>query len=170
QSFTQCYIMNQSFVSTIIILLLCFIFFFFFFQAEDGIRDGHVTGVQTCALPISWAAPLGSDRRGGSQKNEPLISVPAVRHRRRHRTASGGAPLARAGGEIGADLQRPGSGRLGGEPGLLVGAGWHDRGEAGWGEGQHLPGDQETVPELSADRQREGGRAERALGHRLLGL
>src|SRR5207253_6889169 len=31
----------------------CFCFFFFFFQAEDGIRDGHVTGVQTCALPIS---------------------------------------------------------------------------------------------------------------------
>src|SRR5439155_12200250 len=29
--------------------------FFFFFQAEDGIRDGHVTGVQTCALPISFA-------------------------------------------------------------------------------------------------------------------
>src|SRR5436309_7027862 len=29
-------------------------FFFFFFQAEDGIRDFHVTGVQTCALPISW--------------------------------------------------------------------------------------------------------------------
>src|SRR6266536_2507452 len=27
-------------------------FFFFFFQAEDGIRDPLVTGVQTCALPI----------------------------------------------------------------------------------------------------------------------
>src|SRR5690348_17794300 len=27
-------------------------FVFFFFQAEDGIRDGRVTGVQTCALPI----------------------------------------------------------------------------------------------------------------------
>ena len=27
--------------------------FFFFFQAEDGIRDHCVTGVQTCALPIS---------------------------------------------------------------------------------------------------------------------
>src|SRR5690606_40628559 len=27
----------------------------FFFQAEDGIRDFHVTGVQTCALPISGA-------------------------------------------------------------------------------------------------------------------
>src|SRR5690625_7189541 len=32
----------------------CFIIMdYFFFQAEDGIRDGHVTGVQTCALPIS---------------------------------------------------------------------------------------------------------------------
>src|SRR5688572_32236759 len=30
-----------------------FFFFFFFFQAEDGIRDLTVTGVQTCALPIS---------------------------------------------------------------------------------------------------------------------
>src|SRR6266496_2368174 len=28
-------------------------FFFFFFQAEDGIRDLYVTGVQTCALPIT---------------------------------------------------------------------------------------------------------------------
>src|SRR5437763_11982266 len=33
-------------------LLLLFYFFFFFFQAEDGIRDTSVTGVQTCALPI----------------------------------------------------------------------------------------------------------------------
>src|SRR5260370_28141732 len=31
--------------------IFCF-FFFFFFQAEDGIRDSSVTGVQTCALPI----------------------------------------------------------------------------------------------------------------------
>ena len=30
-------------------------FVFFFFQAEDGIRDWSVTGVQTCALPISSA-------------------------------------------------------------------------------------------------------------------
>ena len=29
------------------------IYYFFFFQAEDGIRDTSVTGVQTCALPIS---------------------------------------------------------------------------------------------------------------------
>src|SRR5438309_7606644 len=32
--------------------------FFFFFQAEDGIRDGTVTGVQTCALPI-WSTDHG---------------------------------------------------------------------------------------------------------------
>src|SRR5262249_59890704 len=35
-------------------------FFFFFFQAEDGIRDWSVTGVQTCALPICLAASSGS--------------------------------------------------------------------------------------------------------------
>src|SRR5207253_3564821 len=36
----------------------------FFFQAEDGIRDGHVTGVQTCALPISvmYTSCPGSSR------------------------------------------------------------------------------------------------------------
>src|SRR2546426_6586551 len=38
--------------------------FFFFFQAEDGIRDYKVTGVQTCALPIFGAA--GSTGRGES--------------------------------------------------------------------------------------------------------
>src|SRR5215813_6985121 len=33
--------------------------FFFFFQAEDGIRDADVTGVQTCALPIfGWKDPF----------------------------------------------------------------------------------------------------------------
>ena len=33
-------------------MFCCFVFVFFF-QAEDGIRDDLVTGVQTCALPIS---------------------------------------------------------------------------------------------------------------------
>src|SRR5256885_11956311 len=36
--------------------------FLFFFQAEDGIRDYKVTGVQTCALPISWTLSSGRDR------------------------------------------------------------------------------------------------------------
>src|SRR5256885_13119351 len=37
----------------------------FFFQAEDGIRDYKVTGVQTCALPISAEAPHSCTRRQG---------------------------------------------------------------------------------------------------------
>src|SRR2546422_4794093 len=40
-----------------------FFFFFFFFQAEDGIRDVAVTGVQTCALPISLTAIRGERER-----------------------------------------------------------------------------------------------------------
>src|SRR5207253_3702299 len=42
---------------------------FFFFQAEDGIRDGHVTGVQTCALPIWLDRQL---RAGGWHASDPL--------------------------------------------------------------------------------------------------
>src|SRR2546429_3519103 len=34
--------------------VVCVVDYFFFFQAEDGIRDVAVTGVQTCALPISY--------------------------------------------------------------------------------------------------------------------
>src|SRR5438046_10698156 len=41
-------------------------FFFFFFQAEDGIRDWSVTGVQTCALPIYPLAPVRVQRRSRS--------------------------------------------------------------------------------------------------------
>src|SRR5215211_925407 len=37
---------------------------FFFFQAEDGIRDHCVTGVQTCALPISMSATIHSNAVG----------------------------------------------------------------------------------------------------------
>src|SRR5690606_364445 len=36
---------------------------YFFFQAEDGIRDFHVTGVQTCALPISGSRGVDMSRR-----------------------------------------------------------------------------------------------------------
>ena len=38
----------------LVCMCVCVYLFFFFFQAEDGIRDWSVTGVQTCALPI-WA-------------------------------------------------------------------------------------------------------------------
>src|SRR2546430_12482793 len=60
---------------------------FFFFQAEDGIRDLTVTGVQTCALPISWApifqkiAGAVSDI-GGSMSHAAIVArefgLPAV--------------------------------------------------------------------------------------------
>src|SRR5688572_32165562 len=46
--------------------IVFFFCLFFFFQAEDGIRDLTVTGVQTCALPISRGGPSGGDGgRGG---------------------------------------------------------------------------------------------------------
>src|SRR2546422_424487 len=44
---------------------------FFFFQAEDGIRDVAVTGVQTCALPISLVAPARREDRGRSSFSSP---------------------------------------------------------------------------------------------------
>src|SRR5258706_10359192 len=43
---------------------ICVILFFFFFQAEDGIRDWSVTGVQTCALPISRKRRQERERDG----------------------------------------------------------------------------------------------------------
>src|SRR5688572_31751598 len=50
----------------------CFMLCFFFFQAEDGIRDLTVTGVQTCALPILMAGVAevfrGLDVGGGCRR------------------------------------------------------------------------------------------------------
>src|SRR5688572_31928317 len=59
-------------------LVSCYIFVFFFFQAEDGIRDLTVTGVQTCALPISscptcwalsWCLPRSTSRSLRSEEH-----------------------------------------------------------------------------------------------------
>src|SRR5437762_4993057 len=58
---------------------------FFFFQAEDGIRDTSVTGVQTCALPISAPQPLPKELRSPpvSQAVEPVwdsvLHLPSLR-------------------------------------------------------------------------------------------
>src|SRR2546427_4968580 len=71
------------------LIFYCF-FFFFFFQAEDGIRDLTVTGVQTCALPIS-TVQRGREGAGGE-----LL-------RSRH----AGRPLARNGVRDGADDRVP---------------------------------------------------------------
>src|SRR5439155_22082087 len=78
--------------------------FLFFFQAEDGIRDGHVTGVQTCALPILqrscflapvWASRESRDCAGGfaaprrlpPHSNEQLSTVTFRRWARWNRLA-----------------------------------------------------------------------------------
>src|SRR5690349_7059008 len=56
------------------------LFLFFFFQAEDGIRDLYVTGVQTCALPISL------------RPRRPLRSAPRPRSGRTGRASARQAP------------------------------------------------------------------------------
>src|SRR5438874_4997525 len=105
-------------------VLLCFLFFFFFFfQAEDGIRDLYVTGVQTCALPIYLLRrqrqspraiglherrPAGRERhalegpRGGVREQARHLGRVEQRHlghaieeRRRERSEAGGAEGAR---------------------------------------------------------------------------
>src|SRR5690606_39539789 len=43
-------------------------------QAEDGIRDFHVTGVQTCALPISKMIWLSSEIRALSAGSRPIVA------------------------------------------------------------------------------------------------
>src|SRR2546422_11407966 len=67
--------------------------FFFFFQAEDGIRDVAVTGVQTCALPISG--------RGAGDGHQRLVPGHDPRHLRaglRRAVRVGALPHAGAGG------------------------------------------------------------------------
>src|SRR6478736_8538978 len=51
---------------------------FFFFQAEDGIRDLTVTGVQTCALPISLAEAMVSDVLHALRRSERIDKVIVV--------------------------------------------------------------------------------------------
>src|SRR6266496_3716052 len=50
-------------------------FFFFFFQAEDGIRDLYVTGVQTCALPICDRAERQIEQRRRDPRIDPLVRL-----------------------------------------------------------------------------------------------
>src|SRR5438093_2083859 len=62
-----------AFCNCVIFYMMMFIIFIFvfFFQAEDGIRDWSVTGVQTCALPICslaiWLTEGNSFRQSGHQ-------------------------------------------------------------------------------------------------------
>src|SRR5260370_39223919 len=83
-------------------LYLYVCFYFFFFQAEDGIRDSSVTGVQTCALPISEekiGKPVGSDLRAGIPSLPVVLGVersPELRKLFQNGTKMEGATLERA--------------------------------------------------------------------------
>src|SRR5215475_15262546 len=56
-------------------ITLLILLFFFFFQAEDGIRDFHVTGVQTCALPILvHGGPGGQAQVGYFELTQALVN------------------------------------------------------------------------------------------------
>src|SRR5690606_40414459 len=76
--------------------------FCFFFQAEDGIRDFHVTGVQTCALPISGPPQA----RSGAEAVRLLPELEADRSEaavqqsgsEAVRSASSSGPVVRSGG------------------------------------------------------------------------
>src|SRR2546427_2168409 len=59
--------------------------FFFFFQAEDGIRDLTVTGVQTCALPISLTLLNELSNCLSLERRTPLLSL--IDHRQVHDAA-----------------------------------------------------------------------------------
>src|SRR3989475_4696551 len=74
---------------------------FFFFQAEDGIRDLTVTGVQTCALPISLPARHAGDSAGCARPHRRLpepARAAADRWSAPHRAARAG-PLHGPGAE-----------------------------------------------------------------------
>src|SRR6266540_2203528 len=65
----------QFYEKTSVLVLRLTVFelhFFFFFQAEDGIRDRDVTGVQTCALPISRQGVLA----GAGRADAGLVHAP----------------------------------------------------------------------------------------------
>src|SRR5205823_8942402 len=62
--------------------VLVLFFFFFFFQAEDGIRDKLVTGVQTCALPISAPSRFVGENRRLLAPQQRIRALPERQDRR----------------------------------------------------------------------------------------
>src|SRR5205085_6387596 len=81
--------------------------FFFFFQAEDGIRDLTVTGVQTCALPISGDEELTH----GYPSSRPVWAPTATSLDRR--TWSRSRPAAAAKASAAGPSGRPAPGEIG---------------------------------------------------------
>src|SRR5256885_8666275 len=80
------------FVILLFYISLCVFVFFFFFQAEDGIRDYKVTGVQTCALPISTRLSTSSGRQPPPSRVSSAPTrgrIPAARAALKNRGAPG---------------------------------------------------------------------------------
>src|SRR2546430_11118645 len=80
------------------------ILFFFFFQAEDGIRDLTVTGVQTCALPIAREQPVDSPARGVHRTHARHVRPdrpPLGRRLSKDYSSAGSAGATRPGGGFG---------------------------------------------------------------------
>src|SRR5215467_646099 len=137
-------------ISQVTILIVCYFFllrkrecmsFVFFFQAEDGIRDYKVTGVQTCALPISRArrptsrgvSGLQARHRGASRAHRQCrprdrraapgelgpVSRRAPREARRAARAAGLVAASDAAGAVGEPRECPLAGRgVGRAPGV----------------------------------------------------
>src|SRR5260370_1040057 len=97
----------------------------FFFQAEDGIRDSSVTGVQTCALPISGglgtpAAQPPAERAAGGEPGAAGPPVPGVHDGVAVGVDAGAGGAVELLGRVGAFDDPVLSGRAGGVPGLCV--------------------------------------------------
>src|SRR5256885_11269144 len=105
----------------------------FFFQAEDGIRDYKVTGVQTCALPICAGLPF--------------LGVSGLGRGGFGRWCAGGA-FGRCSSPIQRSIQR-----------LLPAHGGEKNGQAGGGAGHAQGGEEGDAPQARAHGQQAGGQA-----------
>src|SRR5207245_5934752 len=66
------------YIYSVVSALVLVIVFFFFFQAEDGIRDATVTGVQTCALPISSGLRASTNPLSCAQTTQAIPRVDEI--------------------------------------------------------------------------------------------
>src|SRR5690625_3886353 len=132
----------------------CF-FCFFFFQAEDGIRDGHVTGVQTCALPIYRdVVLLEQPLDGAGEGRDGLLHAVDVELD----GLVGGGDGDAAAGQQGGCAERGDDDTSAAAPGRRLGGGVGGLVEQGVVGGHELPGG-------CGARHRRGTRAQRAARH-----
>src|SRR5690625_6060319 len=98
--------------ASIKLALIASIFYGFFFQAEDGIRDGHVTGVQTCALPIYIGGQFQQTqvvilraKAGIAAQEFAVVKIGRASCRERGETSVEGIPIRKKGNKSVADVK-----------------------------------------------------------------